>query len=74
MPADTGNRAFADGVEAKAIDGADRSRRLYDVRFSGATCEALPDGAAEGDLTRFLRDLLAPGLAARGVGPVTTAG
>lgn len=42
---------------------------LYEV----AGFSALPDGAADGDLTRFLRDLLAPGLSARGVGPVTTA-
>ncbi|HKJ25579.1 MAG TPA: acyl-CoA dehydrogenase family protein [Myxococcota bacterium] len=34
------------GVEAKAMDGADRSRRLHDVAFSGAACEPLPDGAA----------------------------
>jgi len=34
------------GVEAKALDGADRSRRLHDVTFSGAIAEALPEGAA----------------------------
>lgn len=39
---------------------------LYEV--SGFN--ALPDGVAAGDLTRFLRDLLGPGLTARGVGPV----
>jgi alkylation response protein AidB-like acyl-CoA dehydrogenase len=35
----------ADGVEAKAVDGSDRTRRLHDVSFSAAPCEALPGGA-----------------------------
>ncbi|WCO65065.1 helix-turn-helix domain containing protein [Iamia majanohamensis] len=43
---------------------------LYEV--SGFN--ALPDDVAEADLPRFLRDLLAPGLTARGVGPVATSG
>ncbi len=43
---------------------------LYEV--SGFN--ALPDTVAEADLTRFLRDLLTPGLVERGVGPVATSG
>ncbi len=43
---------------------------LYEV----AGFNALPETAADGDLTRFLRDLVAPGLADRGVGPVPASG
>jgi alkylation response protein AidB-like acyl-CoA dehydrogenase len=43
--------AGGDGVETKAVDGADRTRRLYDVSFSSAPCEVLPGGAdAAGEL------------------------
>lgn len=36
----------APGVSAEAIDGADRTRRLDRVRFDGAPCELLAEGAA----------------------------
>ncbi|MBW2316841.1 MAG: acyl-CoA/acyl-ACP dehydrogenase [Deltaproteobacteria bacterium] len=32
------------GIEAKDMDGADRSRRLFNVNFSGAACDPLPEG------------------------------
>jgi alkylation response protein AidB-like acyl-CoA dehydrogenase len=44
----------ADGVETKPVDGADRTRRLWDVSFSSAPCETLPGGA---DATGALLDL-----------------
>lgn len=42
--------------------------------FEVSGFSALPDQITEGDLTRFLRDLVAPGLVARSVGPAATAG
>ncbi len=42
--------------------------------FEVSGFNALPDEVGEGDLARFLRDLVAPGLVARGVGPAATAG
>jgi len=37
--------AGADGLEAKSVDGADRTRRLHDLSFSRVACDPLPDGA-----------------------------
>jgi alkylation response protein AidB-like acyl-CoA dehydrogenase len=36
----------AEGIALEAIEGADRSRRLDDVRFEGTPCEPLEDGVA----------------------------
>jgi len=36
----------ASGISLAPVAGADRSRRLDDVRFDGTPCEALADGAA----------------------------
>lgn len=33
------------GLECKSVEGADRTRRLHDLAFSGVACETLPDGA-----------------------------
>ncbi len=36
----------AAGMEAKAVEGTDRSRRLHDLTLSGVAAEALPEGAS----------------------------
>ena len=40
----------AGGVETKSVDGSDRTRRIHDVTFSGAACEALPEGSSAAGL------------------------
>ncbi|MGI8939355.1 MAG: TetR/AcrR family transcriptional regulator [Iamia sp.] len=61
-------RLWGDSADARL--GAWAITALFEV--SGFN--ALPDDVGEGDLRRFLRDLVAPGLVAQGVGPAATAG